>query len=106
MEQIPILDVDKKQTLTVSSDLYSLKSIESASYKYSGFASFNILPNSESYEIEIESLPNSELNVQDVYHLLKNELINESLREKIAKDTEVERNLILSYVFSNTPLVN
>lgn len=106
MSEIPSVDLTNKSILIVSDEMYTLKNVQNASYRFTGFASFNIYNKEENFVIEIESLPNSELTSEDVYHLLKNELISESLRQKIADETEVERNLILAYAFSNTTLVD
>jgi His-Xaa-Ser system protein HxsD len=105
MKIIPSVDITSICKLQVSRTAYSVKNVENAIYRFTGFASFSISLIEEFIIVEIEKLPNSELAAEDVYHLLKNELISESLRQKIADETENERNLILAYTFSNTELV-
>ncbi|GGP37215.1 hypothetical protein [Shewanella saliphila] len=105
MIEIPSIDLNNKALLVVSNTTYTMQNVESASYRFTGFASFNFLEKDTEIKIEIECLPNSDLTANDIYHLLKNQLLSESLRQKIADQTETERNLILAYAFSNTALV-
>jgi His-Xaa-Ser system protein HxsD len=105
MNEIPSIDLANKAILVVSSNTYSMQNLENASYKFTGFASFNFTEINSEIKVEIEALPNAELTANDVYHLLKNQLLSESLRQKIADQTQTERNLILAYAFSNTALV-
>jgi His-Xaa-Ser system protein HxsD len=42
----------------------------------------------------------------EVVRLFKVEVVDQSLREKIAAETQVERNLILSYAFSRSGLMD
>lgn len=105
MVVIPSVDITNKAILVVSTSAYTLELVEKAAYMHTGFASFNFKTSVDEIEVEIESLPNSDLSANDVYHLLKNQLLSESLRQKVADQTETERNLILAYAFSNTALV-
>lgn len=106
MNEISIKDVTGLSKVSFKKNLYSLEEVQSACYLYTEYASFNFSENENEIEVEITSYPSSDLGSEDIVHLVKNQLFLESLRTKIALKTEAERNLILAYAFSNTPLVN
>ncbi len=106
MNKLSIKDVTGLSKVSFKKNLYSLEEVQSACYLYTEYASFNFNENENEIEVEITSYPSSYLGSEDIVHLVKNQLFLESLRTKIALKTEAERNLILAYAFSNTPLVN
>ncbi|MCF2848930.1 hypothetical protein NH514_16905 [Pseudoalteromonas sp. ACER1] len=106
MNKLSIKDVTGLSKVSFKKNLYSLEEVQSACYLYTEYASFNFNENENEIEVEITSYPSSDLGSEDIVHLVKNQLFLESLRTKIALKTEAERNLILAYAFSNTPLVN
>ena len=106
MVDIKVQDITGISIVNIDKNLYSLEELQAAAYLYTEFSSFNFKDKENEFVVEIQKLPNSDLNSDDVVHLFKNQLFIESLRSKIASKTEVERNLILAYAFSNTALVN
>jgi His-Xaa-Ser system protein HxsD len=85
--------------------MYEQQVVEAALYKLSKFGSFSVQLENNGFVINIYSIDQVQINIDELEHLIRNGIIAESLRLKIANDTEVERNLILGYAFSNTPLV-
>jgi His-Xaa-Ser system protein HxsD len=106
MVDIKVKNITELSVVTIDKNLYSLEELQAAAYLYTEFSSFNFKDTKSEFLVEIQKLPHSDLNSEDVLHLFKNQLFMESLRMKIAFKTEAERNLILAYAFSNTPLVN
>jgi His-Xaa-Ser system protein HxsD len=106
MDNITIKDVTGVSKIIFKKSLHSLEEIQSACYLYTEYASFLFDDTDLDIEVEVTVFPSSDLNSDDIAHLVKNQVFIESLRTKIAIKTEAERNLILAYAFSNTPLVN
>ncbi len=106
MVDIKVKDITGLSAVNFDKSLYSLEELQAAAYLYTEFSSFNFSYTGNEFLVDIQQLPNSDLNSEDIMHLFKNQLFMESLRTKIASKTETERNLILAYAFSNTPLVN
>ncbi|TVL44063.1 hypothetical protein AYI98_17975 [Shewanella algae] len=105
MKIIETKDITNYKKISFDKNTYQLKHIENCLARFTQFASFNINSNVNDIDVDVDLISNSELNVSDLCHLIRNEVMLESLRIKIAEETEVERNLILSYAFSNTKLV-
>ncbi|MCT7945632.1 hypothetical protein ACRN9F_09795 [Shewanella oncorhynchi] len=105
MNGIKIRDISNTEVVVIDTNMYSLAEVQASAYLYTEFASFNFKSEKDSIAVEIVSFPNSDLRADDISHLFKNQLFMESLRTTISKKTEIERNLILAYAFSNTPLV-
>ena len=106
MDIITIKDVTGISKASFKKSLYSLEEVQSACYLYTEYASFSFNTTDSDTEVEVTVFPSSDLNSEHIVHLVKNQIFIESLRTKIAIKTEAERNLILAYAFSNTPLVN
>ncbi len=94
--------------ITFSPGIYSLDTIKKASYKFTDLLAF-----------EFAQAPTGEIRVilaaikekkQDELELIakrfKNEVLDQDLRETIAKETEGIRNLILAQAFSKTDLLS
>jgi His-Xaa-Ser system protein HxsD len=88
------------------SRIYSLDVIQRAALKFSDVCSLSFTVISDhGIGVDIQPLAGRKASVSQVAGLLKNEVLDQALRERIAKETETERNLILAYAFSNTKLV-
>jgi His-Xaa-Ser system protein HxsD len=88
-------------------NIYGATSIKKAAYKLIEKMAVNIKEGAEFYEVEISFT--KEISKDAKLHYLndlKKEVLDQDLREKIKKDTESYRNLILAHVFSRTALIN
>jgi His-Xaa-Ser system protein HxsD len=103
------MDSETRNGISVRFDAeaYDLGVLQKAAMKFTEFCAFNFrLESNNQIAVEI-SFPFSV--VPDAEQLLgqyQNEVLDQSLRARIAEETETERNLILAYAFSNTKLVS
>lgn len=105
MKEIDILNTDNTVVFTIDKALYELEMIEAASIPFMPFSTIEISANPSAYLVTIMKDSDSNITPEELKKALLNNLIHESLRRKIADKTEMERNLILSYTFSNTKLM-
>lgn len=86
--------------------LFSADVIQRAALKFSDLCSFSFsLPSDTTIAVHIEVLEGQAGSIHQLISKLRNEVLDQQLRERIAKETESERNLILAYAFSNTKLI-
>jgi His-Xaa-Ser system protein HxsD len=86
----------------------SLLAIQKAAYKFTDVLAFNFAAPSE-IEALVEVSPKKECTsalLDQFVNDLRNEVLDQHLRELIAKETAPVRNLILAQAFSKTSLIN
>lgn len=98
-----VLDESISHDFDVS--VYSLDLIQKACLKHSDLASFDFKLLNQSVHLTITPAKDTGVNASQILYIIKNEVLDQALREKISRETEMERNLILSYAFSNSLLV-
>lgn len=91
----------------VSSRVYSLQALMKAAYQYTGKYHVHIEPTMpDDYRVQLKhKQSNQELDLHELAGEFCNTLLDFSLRESIAKDSEPIRNLILANAFSRTSLI-
>jgi His-Xaa-Ser system protein HxsD len=104
-ENILTKDITDTVVIYVDKISYDLEVVEASIIPLSLFTTSTITDNVDSYKVEIKKDIDSEITLFEIEKAYKNNLIHESLRKKIFDKTEVERNLILAYTFSNTKLM-
>jgi His-Xaa-Ser system protein HxsD len=92
------------------SKAFSLLAIQKACHRFSNVASFEVKVSEEqeSASISISVTPTVEKTAEGLHHLerkLRNEALEQQLREQIRAQTEGVRNLILAHAFSRTGLI-
>ena len=95
-------------SLSLSTSIYSLAAIKKSAYKFADRASVIINPASES-EVSVVFNFSGKCAGDDPEHVISdfcNELLDQDLREQIAKETGPLRNLILAHAFSQTSLAD
>jgi His-Xaa-Ser system protein HxsD len=94
--------------LTVHFDtrVFGLPLIQKACLKFSAAAAFAFALESD-HILRVEVTPTGafEFGAEAFTAQLHNEVLDQSLRETVARETEKERDLILAYAFSNTKLI-
>lgn len=104
-EIIPTKNINEKISIKVEKKIYSLLIIESAAIPLSDISTMSFRSIDDYIEVSFTLDDNSNFSSNDIKKSFLNNLAHESLREKIAQSTEIERNLILAYAFSNTKLM-
>ncbi len=85
---------------------FSILAIQKACYRFSDIASFEVQPKNDSITVKATPLSQrSEEGLEFLVQRLRNEAIDQQLREKIREQTEGVRNLILAHAFSKTGLI-
>jgi His-Xaa-Ser system protein HxsD len=85
---------------------FSMDSVKRAAYKFIDKASFEFSLNESEIICNISSsIEISEALFESVIQDFRNEVLDQDLREAIARETSDIRNVILSYVFSKTSLL-
>jgi His-Xaa-Ser system protein HxsD len=95
-------------SLLLSTSIYSLEAIKKAAYKFADKASVIINPAPESSVSIVFNFAGkqAEIDPDQVISDFCNELLDQDLRERIKKETEPLRNLILAHAFSRTSLAD
>lgn len=98
---------DNNSEVVVDLSLYSLDSIKKACYKFTAKCSISL----EKYSLDklrviFSFQPDTPNDLKDrIINDFNNELLDQNLREIVAKETEPVRNLILAHAFSRTSLI-
>lgn len=87
-------------------ELYSIETIKKSLYKFADLAGYEITQNEKSIEVTIFNAKISSQEVQDLENSIRNEVIDQDLREIVANETKDVRRLILANAFSNTELLS
>jgi len=99
--------LDGSISIRFNLNLYKLSALKKAAYKFTHQASV-FLEEPQEGEVSIRFIfDDKKLNVekQKIVHDFCNEVLDQDLRESIAEETEVTRNLILAQAFSQTSLL-
>lgn len=97
-------------TLEFDSQIFSLAAVQKACHRFSATASFEVqLHKLDAIStIKVTACPlaaKSDEGLDYLANLLRNEALDQQLREQIRAETEGVRNLILAHAFSNTGLI-
>ena len=93
-------------TLLFKKDCVDLNAIKSAAYKLTDICSVNFNSDKDNFICEFTFLNNSKSSPKRNFeHTFRTMVLDEELRAKISGETEPLRNLILSYAFSKTGLI-
>lgn len=79
--------------------------LQSVAVRFADIAGVHIDSQDDLWIVTISLLSHTSMPALDIARQFANGLIDQKLRSVIAQKTEMERNLILSYAFSNTRLV-
>lgn len=101
-----------KEPLVLDFDVnaFSLQAVQKACLRFSDVASFEVQlqPRGDKASIVVTANPlgpKSEDGMENLGKLLRNEALDQQLREQIRSQTEGMRNLILAHAFSKTGLI-
>jgi His-Xaa-Ser system protein HxsD len=95
-----------QRTLTFEAALYSADAIQRAAYNLADRISCDIATEDERYRCTIHLSDASEADVEALLADFRNEVLDETLRERVREQTHDVRNLILALAFSETGLVD
>jgi len=95
-------------SLSLSTSIYSVEAVKKTAYKFADRTSVIINPEAESAVSIVFNFigKHAESNPEQVISDFCNELLDQDLRERIKKETEPLRNLILAHAFSRTSLAD
>lgn len=92
-------------TVEFDTTIFSVDSIKKAAYRLSGPVSFDFKWSGENLRCDILSSGSlSAFDIQELTQRFRTEVLDQDLRQKIAKETTNSRNVILAHVFSKTGL--
>ena len=91
--------------LTFEPSVASLDALQRAAVKLTGLCSFDFAPAGDRIDVTVSFPFKHQVDTDEVIGRYRNEVLDQSLRERIATETAQERNLILAYAFSNTKLI-
>lgn len=89
--------------LEFDSAVFSLETIKRALYRFADWCSFDFQAGSDG-KISIIIRPRAG-SVEDLVHRIRNEVLDQDLRARIAEETSNIRTLILANAFSKTGLI-
>jgi His-Xaa-Ser system protein HxsD len=102
---IPVKNLSTSITIKVQKSLYAIATVEAAVVPLMDFTTASFEETNQHIEVTLVLDEHSVGSIQDIEKAFLNNLVHESLREKIAARTEMERNLVLAYAFSNSKLM-
>lgn len=92
--------------LHFDSNVFSLETIKRALYRFADLCSFDIGLTDQQIRVTLHvTAPANFVNTDDLCARIRNEALDQDLRDTISKDTANIRTLILANAFSNTDLV-
>jgi len=92
--------------IAIASKVYSLDVVQRAAFRCTDMVSVEFSFASDQEIIVLLTVkPNISIEPSTLRARFHNELLDQQLRSVIAAETKVERDLILSYAFSNTKLL-
>jgi len=93
-------------TINIDSRVYTLDVVQRAAFRCTDLASFDFSVVSDCEISVVITIKSSvALDPSDIRARFQNELLDQQLRQTIAAETKIERDLILAYAFSNTKLL-
>ncbi|MDG1288072.1 MAG: His-Xaa-Ser system protein HxsD [Rickettsiales bacterium] len=87
------------------SSIFSLECVKKALYKFADKAGFEISQNGKEITVSIIKHSDDD-NVNSLLNQLRNEVIDQDLRQLVAQETSTIRELILANAFSKTKMVD
>ncbi len=90
----------KENVINFDVDVFSLETIKRALYRFSDKCSFDIQLKDKIIAVSVQSKTQD-----DWVSRIKNEVLDQDLRDTLAKETANIRTLILANAFSNTRLI-
>lgn len=86
--------------------VFPLDTIKRALYRFADRCSFDVHTSDKQIKIELHVAPNpSQLAVDELCSRIRNEVLDQDLRDTISKETANIRTLILANAFSHTGLI-
>jgi His-Xaa-Ser system protein HxsD len=99
-------DTKSGLTLCFDSNVFSLDTVKRALYRFADLCSFDIQLADEQIEVTLlVPIAADPMKMDDLCYRIRNEVLDQDLRDTISKDTANIRTLILANAFSNTGLV-
>lgn len=95
-----------ERTLTFEAALHSADAIQRAAYNLSDRLSCDIATDGERYRCTLHLPDAAEVDLDASLADFRNEVLDETLRERVREQTHDVRNLILALAFSETGLVD
>ncbi len=93
--------------IAFDANLYSADHLKKAAYKFIDKFSFQVATKGSELVCDLELNPNIGKDAEDYYiNQFKKEVLDQELRDKLKKETEAVRNLILAHTFSKTGLIS
>lgn len=97
-------------TLEFDSSAFSLPAVQKACYRFTDVASFEVRLETTGIDSKILVVmtalgSKSEVGLEHLKKLIRNEALDQQLREQISAETQGVRNLILAHAFSKTGLI-
>lgn len=97
-------------TLEFDSNAFSLSAVQKACYRFTDVASFEVRLETKDTKSTILVVltalgAKSEVGLEHLQKLIRNEALDQQLREQISAETQDVRNLILAHAFSKTGLI-
>jgi His-Xaa-Ser system protein HxsD len=91
--------------LNIDLTVYSLESLLKTAYWYTGKC-FLHLQHSSPEHVEVRFRTKPDMQITNLPEQFMNDLLDQTLRDKLAKETEAFRNLIVAHALSKTCLIN
>lgn len=95
-----------RHDLTFDTSATPLDAIQRAIYRLSDRLSCDLSIDEGQCHCAVHTSHDSQIPIQDVVAQLRNEVLDETLRQRVREETREVRNLILALAFSNTGLVD
>ncbi|HZO92490.1 MAG TPA: His-Xaa-Ser system protein HxsD [Candidatus Baltobacteraceae bacterium] len=87
--------------LSFPTAVYSVEAVKRAAYRFTDRLSFEISLNGEEIRCSVTALADmTSEDLASVTARVRNEVLDQDLRERIAAETAVVRNVVLAYAFS------
>ena len=94
-----------ERQLTFDASANSFDAVQRAAYKFSDRISCDVAPEGSTVRCTLHFSEQAEADVEATLADFRNEVLDQTLRERIRGETQEVRNLILALAFSNTGLV-
>ena len=92
--------------LYFDSSVFSLDTVKRALYRFADLCSFDISLIDQQIKVTLHvSTPINQSTINELCFRIRNEVLDQDLRDTISKDTANIRTLILANAFSNTGLI-
>ena len=92
--------------INVDVSLYPADSVLKAAHRYSGKYQVHLETKPDGNLVAMFNAATPDVNIEQVAGDFMNDLLDQCLRDKLSKETEVVRNLILAHALSQTDLLD